>query len=130
MTLVALSAAFFIANSCSGHAQLTGHATVSASPSQRMSSEIHATKPVLLRRGPIERPPITTPEEIEGTTVLDLTVDVLGHVASAVVKRSSGYNVLDSIALRSAEQSLFKPATSHGHAVEGHYTLALTITIQ
>lgn len=57
-------------------------------------------------------------EEIEGDVLLVLHLNQTGKVISAVVKKSSGWKILDEAALKHAKELDFMPCTQNGIAVE------------
>lgn len=58
-------------------------------------------------------------EEDTGTVLLTLVTDTLGRVRSVKLARSSGKPLLDSIAIRTALEAIFAPATRDGKPVTG-----------
>ncbi len=58
-------------------------------------------------------------EEDTGTVMLTLVTDTLGRVRSVKLARSSGKPLLDSIAIRTALEAIFAPATRDGKPVTG-----------
>ncbi len=57
------------------------------------------------------------------TVVLKLAVDAEGQITDAEVWSSSGYNVVDAVALASARKCIFIPATQDGEPVESFYQI-------
>jgi TonB family protein len=57
------------------------------------------------------------------TVVLKLAVDAEGQITDAEVWSSSGYDVVDAVALASARKCIFIPATQDGEPVESFYQI-------
>ena len=57
------------------------------------------------------------------TVVLKLSVDAEGQITDAEVWSSSGYNVIDAVALASARKCIFIAATQDGEPVESFYQI-------
>lgn len=57
------------------------------------------------------------------TVVLKLAVDAEGQITDAEVWSSSGYTVVDAVALASARKCIFIPATQDGEPVESFYQI-------
>ncbi len=62
-------------------------------------------------------PPIASRRGYEGTTLLSLYVREDGTVGETVVKKTSGYSILDKAAVRAAEKWLFEPASKMGRTI-------------
>ena len=78
-----------------------------------MGGEIENPRP-RLTVGPVEYPMEMWNQDVEGTTVVRVLVNVLGGVDSALVAESSGYPLLDSAAIRGARVMEFDPAHRGG----------------
>ena len=57
------------------------------------------------------------------TVVLKLAIDAEGQITDAEVWSSSGYDVVDAVALASARKCIFIPATQDGEPVESFYQI-------
>ncbi|MEE9456709.1 MAG: TonB family protein [bacterium] len=57
------------------------------------------------------------------TVVLKLSVDAEGQITDAEVWSSSGYDVIDAVALASARKCIFIAATQDGEPVESFYQI-------
>lgn len=57
-------------------------------------------------------------EEMEGDVVLLLRISKFGKVVSAVIKKSSGWKILDGAALKHAQTLEFVPCIQNGNAIE------------
>jgi len=68
----------------------------------------------LMRQGNADYPMMAKDEQIQGTTVVAVTVDASGAVQSASVAQSSGNRLLDSAAVTAAYHSKFAPALKNG----------------
>ncbi len=62
-------------------------------------------------------PPIARRRGYEGTTLLSLYIREDGTVGDTVVKKTSGYSILDKAAVRAAEKWLFEPASKMGRTI-------------
>gem|GEM_PF-5786275 len=68
----------------------------------------------LLRQADADYPMMAKDQEIQGTTVVAVTVDASGAVQSASVAQSSGNRLLDGAAVTAAFHSKFAPALKDG----------------
>jgi periplasmic protein TonB len=82
-----------------------------------------------------ENPPPPYPEEArrlhqEGLVVLQVQVDTQGNVASAVLRNSSGYPLLDGSAVETVKNWKFKPARMAGIAVSTSVEIPVRFKLQ
>ena len=73
--------------------------------------------PKELRQPSIQYPPISYDNAEEGTVTLLLAVQTDGSISDIRIARSSGYQRLDTAAVRSLRQAKFQPATCHGKPI-------------
>ena len=73
--------------------------------------------PKELRRPSVQYPPASQNDGDEGTVTLLLAVQTDGSISDIRIARSSGYQRLDTAAVRSLRQAKFQPATCHGKPI-------------
>jgi TonB family protein len=76
-----------------------------------------AVAPRLTQFVQAEYPPEALAQGIEGSVLLELSIDATGRVTEARVLRSVGYEALDRAALEAARRFVFEPARRDGVAV-------------
>ncbi len=81
--------------------------------------------PKVLSKTPPEYPDSARKDKVEGTTVLDITIDKQGKVKDPTVKQSSGHEDLDKAAVEAFSAWLFQPATLDGKPVAVYYTITI-----
>ena len=86
--------------------------------------------PKELRRPSVQYPPASQNDGDEGTVTLLLAVQTDGSISDIRIARSSGYQRLDTAAVRSLRQAKFQPATCHGKpiAMRIHYSFTFELT--
>jgi len=69
----------------------------------------------------VDYPELARIENARGTTVVAVTLDAAGGVATAAIKTSSGNHLLDEAALRGMRKAHFGPQIAQCDAVNGTY---------
>jgi len=96
-------------------------------PANSLPASTNAT-PVLADCA-VSYPPIAVRLNLQGTTVLMLHVTAQGTVGDVRIKNSSGYDALDSTAVKCAQTWKFRPATQNGIPVEANVERAIRWSI-
>ena len=93
-------------------------------------------EPILTEATPIDdrQPQPTIPDELRAdsldtTVVVDVVVDTQGKAVTATISQSTGKRELDRLALETARQWRFKPATKDGTPVEGRVRLHIEFQV-
>lgn len=84
--------------------------------------------PVLIKEIKVPYPPQAMEKRIEGKVVLELLIDVQGHVISAQVIRPAGYG-FDEAAMEAVKGFLFTPARIRGRIVPVRITYTYTFVL-
>jgi TonB family protein len=104
---------------------LSANAAPSTGPSSRVAMtmgcdvpNVHAT--TTYAADP-ETPPIIAMMRLTGTTEVQVDLDATGTIVGTAVAKSSGIPALDRVALRAAQNSVFRPEVDDCQPVGGSY---------
>jgi protein TonB len=75
--------------------------------------------PAQYQRCPAPAYPVAAKKDhLAGQVLLSVTVDQEGHPTTVILRRSSGYHILDDAAIATVKRWLFKPATQNGRKID------------
>jgi len=84
-----------------------------------------ATPPSIVNRFDVEYPDEARAEHLEGTALAKVQLDADGKVVKVTIQKSAGSGILDKAAVKVAESSSYKAATSDCKPIPSIYIMVV-----